>query len=300
VADETIVTAIPPIKWRPVDMHKGDAGAVFCVAGSVGMAGAAAMSARAALRCGTGLVRVGMPWRLAAVMGGRDPNLMTAALPETDDGTINALAAPKILKAAEGFDTMLIGPGLSTNPQTVQCVLTLLPQAKLKLVIDADALNAIAHDKCRVLKDISRDNGLPILTPHPGEMQRLMGKEADLRRDDNLRREAAAGFARKHKVLLVLKGHRTVVTDGKRVYFNTTGNPGMAVAGMGDVLCGAIAGFVAQGYAAFEAACLGAYIHGLAGDIVRDRMGEIGLIATDVIEELPEAARRHQALSPKA
>jgi hydroxyethylthiazole kinase-like uncharacterized protein yjeF len=300
VADETIVTAIPPIKWRPLDMHKGDAGAVFCVAGSVGMAGAAALCARAALRCGTGLVRVGMPWRLAAVVGGRDPNVMTSALPETEDGTISAMSPPKILKAAEGADVMLIGPGLSTNPQTLQAVLNLLPQFKGKLVIDADALNAIAHDKCRVLKDLDRTTALPILTPHPGEMKRLLGKEIDLRKGDDVRKETAVSFARKHKVVVVLKGFRSIVTDGKKVYINTTGNPGMAVAGMGDVLCGAIAGFVAQGYDPFDAGCLGTYIHGLAGDLVCARMGEIGMIATDVIEELPEAARRHQALSEKA
>jgi NAD(P)H-hydrate epimerase len=300
VAGETIITVLPKIKKRPLDMHKGDAGYLFAVAGSVGMAGAAALCSRAAMRCGVGMVRVGMPWRLAAVMGGRDPNLMTAALPETDDGTVSALAAPKILKAAEGCDVMLIGPGLSQNPQTVQCVLSLLPQVKSKLVIDADALNAVAHDKCRVLKDISRDNGLPILTPHPGEMKRLLGKEVDLRSGDDVRKETAVAFARKHKVVVVLKGHRSVVTDGSHVYFNTTGNPGMAVAGMGDVLAGAVAAFYAQGFSAFDAACLGTYIHGLAGDQVCARMGEVGMIATDLLEELPEAARRHLMESEKA
>jgi NAD(P)H-hydrate epimerase len=204
------------------------------------------------------------------------------------------------MKAAEGADVMLIGPGLSQNPQTVQAVLNLLPMVKIKLVLDADALNAIAHDKCAILKDIDRTAGLPILTPHPGEMKRLLGKEIDLRAGDDLRRETAVAFARKYKVCLVLKGHRSVVTDGNHVYINTTGNPGMAVAGMGDVLCGAIAAFHAQGFSAFDAACLGTYIHGLAGDQVCARMGEIGLIATDVIEELPEAARRHQAQSEKA
>jgi hydroxyethylthiazole kinase-like uncharacterized protein yjeF len=167
-------------------------------------------------------------------------------------------------------------------------------------VIDADGLNAVAHDRCRVLKDLDRTQGLPILTPHPGEMNRLLGKDVDLRKGDDVRKETAVGFARKHKVVVVLKGFRSVVTDGKRVYINTTGNPGMAVAGMGDVLCGAIAGFVAQGYEPFDAGCLGTYIHGLAGDLVCARMGEIGMIATDVIEELPEAARRHQAQSEKA
>jgi hydroxyethylthiazole kinase-like uncharacterized protein yjeF len=278
-------------------MHKGEAGRLFCVAGSVGMVGAAALCSRAALRCGAGLVRVGMPWRLAAVVAGRDPNVMTSALPETEDGTISAMSPGKILKQAEGSDVMLIGPGLSQNPQTVQAVINLLPQAKQKLVIDADGLNAVAHDGCKVLADIDRTQTLPVLTPHPGEMLRLLGSEYDgasLKEGDEHRLQVAVAFARKHKVVLVLKGYHSVVTDGLRAYVNNTGNPGMAKAGMGDVLCGAIAAFLCQGFDSFEAACLGTHVHGLAGDLVCARMGEIGMIATDVIEELPEATRRLQ------
>jgi NAD(P)H-hydrate epimerase len=244
-----------------------------------------------------------MPWRLAAVVAGRDPNIMTSALPETEDGTISAMSPARILKEAEGSDVMLIGPGLSQNPQTVQAVINLLPQVKQKLVIDADGLNAVAHDKCEVLNNIPRDDGLPVLTPHPGEMRRLLGDDYDgagLQAGDDHRREVAVAFARKYKVVLVLKGFHTVVTDGKRVYVNQTGNPGMAKAGMGDVLCGAVAAFRCQGLGSFEAACLGVYLHGLAGDLVCARMGEIGMIATDIIEELPEAARRHQEQSESA
>ena len=284
-------------------MHKGEAGRLFCVAGSMGMVGAATLCSRAALRTGAGLVRVGMPWRLAAVVAGRDPNIMTSALPETEDGTISAMSPAKILKQAEGSDVMLIGPGLSQNPQTVQAVINLLPQVKQKLVIDADGLNAIAHDKCEVLNHLAREDGLPILTPHPGEMLRLLGSEYDgapLKDGDEHRRDVALFFARKYKVVLVLKGYHTVVTDGKRVYVNHTGNPGMAKAGVGDVLSGAIAALRCQGFESFEAACLGVHIHGLAGDIVCARMGEIGMTATDIIEELPEAARRHQEQSEKA
>lgn len=301
VADKLdIVTELPPLKRRPLAMHKGEAGRLYCVAGSVGMAGAAVLCSRAALRSGAGLVRVGMPWRLAAVMAGRDPNIMTSALPETEDGAISAMAPAKILKAAEGSDVMLIGPGLSQNPQTVQAVVNLLPQVKHKLVIDADGLNAIAYEGPEVLAGIPRANGLPILTPHPGEMLRLLGDGYDgasLKEGDVHRRNVAVAFALKHKVVLVLKGYHTVVTDGKRVYVNHTGNPGMAKAGVGDVLSGAIAALRCQGFEAFEAACLGTYIHGLAGDLVCARMGEIGMIATDIIEELPEAAKRCQAQS---
>ncbi|MCA8915452.1 MAG: NAD(P)H-hydrate dehydratase [Planctomycetes bacterium] len=301
--DLEIVTALPPLEKRSATMHKGEAGRLFCLAGSVGMVGAAALASRAALRCGAGLVRVGMPWRLAAVVAGRDPNVMTSALPETEDGTISAMSPAKILKAAEASDVMLIGPGLSQHPQTVQAVINLLPQVKAKVVIDADGLNAVAHDKCEVLKNIPHDNGLPILTPHPGEMLRLLGKEYDgasLKAGDDHRRDVAVAFARKYGVVLVLKGFHTVVTDGARVYVNQTGNPGMAKAGVGDVLCGAIAAFRCQGYDSFEAATLGVYLHGLAGDLVCAKMGEIGMIATDIIEELPEAARRHQEQSESA
>jgi hydroxyethylthiazole kinase-like uncharacterized protein yjeF len=298
VADDLeIVRDIPRLSARPAAMHKGEAGSVFCVAGAVGMVGAATLCGRSALRAGAGLVRIGMPWRIAAIAMGRDPNLMLSALPETEDGTISAMAPPRILKACEGFEAMLIGPGLSTNPQTVQAVKALLPQLNHRLVLDADALNAIALDKCECLKELNRDQGPPVITPHPGEMIRLLGDDYDgvqLQEGDQHRRDVAVFFARRHGAVVVLKGHRTVVTDGKRLYFNTTGNPGMAKAGMGDVLAGVIAALRAQGLASFEAAVLGAHLHGLAGDMVRDRMGEIGILATDVIEELPFAARRLQ------
>ncbi|MBX3474107.1 MAG: NAD(P)H-hydrate dehydratase [Planctomycetes bacterium] len=292
------VTALPPLPRRDPAMHKGEAGKLFVVAGSQGMVGAAALCSRAALRAGVGLARVGMPWRLAVMVSGRDPNVMTFALPETEDGTLSAMAPARILKGLEGSDVLCIGPGLSTNPQTVQAVRNLLPQVECKLVLDADALNAIAGD-LSALKDYPRRKGLPILTPHPGEMLRLLGKDADakldLRANDDHRRETALAFARKHNAVVVLKSRHTVVTDGKRLYVNQTGNPGMAKAGMGDVLAGVISALMGQGMEAFDAACLGTYLHGLAGDMVCARMGEIGILATDVIEELPHAANRHQS-----
>jgi NAD(P)H-hydrate epimerase len=292
--DFQLITSVPALPRRAAAMHKGDAGSVFCLAGSMGMVGAATLCSRAALRAGAGVVRVGMPWRLAVIVAGRDPNVMTAALPETEDGSISPLAEPKILKAAEGYDVMLLGPGISSNPHTIRAVTSLVPLLKMKLLIDADGLNILAQDDCRCLKDYDRNAGLPVLTPHPGEMLRLTHGTDDLRAGDDVRRKAATAFARKHKVVVALKGHRTVVTDGKRVYINTTGNPGMAKAGMGDVLSGVIAALMAQNFDSFNAAVLGVYLHGLAGDMVRDRMGEIGMLATDVIEELPQAARSMQ------
>ena len=292
-----IVTAIPLLATRDLNMHKGDAGKIFCLAGSVGMVGAAALCSRAALRAGAGLVRVGMPWRLAAIVAGRDPNVMTFALPETDDGSVSAMAPAKILKAVADYDTILLGPGISTNPQTMQAVRVLLPQLKHKLVIDADALNAIAKDPAEALESIDRSKGLPILTPHPGEMKRLVGEEyadVDLQFSEKPRRELALYFARKFKVVLVLKGRGTIVTDGERIYTNKTGNPGMAKAGSGDVLAGVIAALRGQGFSDFDAAVLGVYLQGLAGDIAAREKGEISMIATDIIEALPEATRTHQ------
>ncbi len=295
------VTEVPKLKPRDPWMHKGDAGRVFCVAGSAGMVGAAVLCSRAALRSGAGLVRVGMPWRLAAVLAGRDPNVMTSALPETEEGTISAMSPGKILEALKGFDVLLLGPGISTNAQTVQAVRTLLPQVDQKLVIDADALTAIAKDTSELLSQLKKANGKPIITPHPGEMQRLLGNATlgpvDLSRDETARKNVAATFAQKFGVVVVLKGHRTVVTDGERLYINTNGNPGMAKAGTGDVLAGVCAAMRAQGFDSFEAAVLAVYLHGLAGDLTRDRMGEIGMIASDMIEGLPEATKRHQAAS---
>lgn len=290
------VTDVPKLKKRDLWMHKGDAGKVFCVAGSAGMVGAAVLCSRSALRSGAGLVRVGMPWRLAAVLAGRDPNVMTFALPETEEGTISAMAPGKILEALKGFDVLSIGPGISVNAQTVQAVRTLLPQVEQKLVIDADALTAIAKEPAEILTKLNKKAGKAILTPHPGEMQRLMGASAaslDLGKDEAARKSAAVGMAQKYGVVVVLKGHRTIVTDGEKLYVNLTGNPGMAKAGMGDVLTGVISSMRAQGFEPFEAAVLGTYLHGLAGDLTRDLMGEFGMIASDVIEGLPEATKRH-------
>ena len=294
------VTDVPKLKKRDLWMHKGDAGKVFCVAGSAGMVGAAVLCSRSSLRSGAGLVRVGMPWRLAAVLAGRDPNVMTFALPETEEGTISAIAPGKILEALKGFDVLSIGPGISTNAQTVQAVRTLLPQVEQKLVIDADAITAIAKDATEILTKLNKKAGKAILTPHPGEMHRLLGStqtNIDLGRDEAARKKMAGEFAQKFGCVVVLKGHRSVVTDGEKLYVNLTGNPGMAKAGMGDVLTGVIAAMRAQGFEPLEAAILGTYLHGLAGDLTRDLMGEFGMIASDVIEGLPEATKRHLAAS---
>jgi len=285
--------SIPPLFPRAEDTHKSDYGRVFVLAGSQGMIGAAFLTTEAALRSGAGYVRLGLPWRLSALAASH-PNLMcalTSALPDTEEGTLSLTAKPKILAASEGYDVFAAGPGLSQNPQTQSMLYQLLPELNHALVLDADCLNALSK-KPEVIETLPRDLGLPIFTPHPGEFARLIGAERPPI-EQLLREQAARDFAAKYNVVMVLKGHNTVVSDGTQVYVNKTGNPGMATAGTGDVLTGCIAALRGQGYDSFEAAVLGVYLHGLAGDMARDELGEWGMTANDVFRWLPYAFKKH-------
>lgn len=284
---------IPQLYPREPDSHKNDYGRVFVLAGSNGMVGAAVLCSLAALRAGCGYVKLGLPWRLAA-LAGSNANMMcivTAALPETEDGSLSLLGKPKVLDACKDFDVLAIGPGLSMNAQTQQMLIQLLPELTQALVLDADALNAVAKQPA-VIADLPREKGLPVFTPHPGEFARLTGMQAPPR-EPVLREQACRDYAAKHNIVCVLKGYRTVVSDGKRVYVNATGNPGMATAGTGDVLTGCIAALRGQGYDSFEAAVLGVYLHGLAGDIAAETFEHWGMTAVDVLNALPTAFLRH-------
>ena len=282
---------IPPglLPPRPAQTHKGDAGRVFLLAGSVGLSGAAALCVHGALRAGAGLVTLGIPKSLHNPMAEKLTEAMLKVLPETKEGSLSLQALPEIASAVERMDAAAIGPGLSQHPQTKELVRQLLPTIAKPLVVDADGLNALAEQV-----DLLRRLPLPIiLTPHPGEMGRLAKLSADQVQSD---RERIAGeFAKKYRVLLVLKGHGTVVAryDGA-VYVNETGNPGMATGGSGDVLTGVIAGLLAQRLAPWDAARLGVYLHGLAGDLAAAERGEIGLLASDVADKIPLAIRRYQ------
>jgi len=248
---------LPP---RPADTHKGEAGRVFVIAGSVGLTGAAALCGLGALRAGAGLVTLGLPGSLNDFMEIKLTEVMTRPLPETKRRTLSARALPDLLSVIERVDALAVGPGLSREAETKQLVRQLLPRITKPCVVDADGLNALA-DEPQVLKRLT----LPvILTPHPGEMGRLIRQSAeDVQRD---RERTAAEFAKLYRVVVVLKGHRTVVAnvDGE-VYINDTGNPGMASGGMGDVLTGLIAGLLGQKLPLFDAARLGVYLHGLGG-----------------------------------
>jgi len=214
---------------------------------------------------------------------------MFKILPETKEGSLSTQGVAEILSAIEQVDAVAIGPGLSQHPQTKQLVRQLLPRIVKPMVIDADGLNALADD-LQILKKRS----LPcVVTPHPGEMGRLIRQSADEVQQD--RERTAAGFSTVYRVVTVLKGHGTVVAnvDGA-CYVNSTGNPGMASGGFGDVLTGMIAGLMGQKLSLFDAARLGVYLHGLAGDLAAKERGDVGLLASDLLDRIPLAIRAYQ------
>ncbi|MGH9787153.1 MAG: NAD(P)H-hydrate dehydratase [Candidatus Acidiferrales bacterium] len=277
---------------RAVTAHKGDFGHVLLVAGSRGKTGAAALGGRAAMRMGAGLVTVATPAGGQSVVASMVPEIMTEALPDTDTGAISshALDYGRFAKLLEGKTVLAMGPGLTTHPETAQFVRAVLEQFDLPLVLDADALNALVGQLDALRHRRSRR---VVLTPHPGEMARLLGTTtAEVQRQ---RIEVAQKFARDFDVFVILKGHRSLVAapDGQ-VWVSPTGNPGMASGGTGDVLTGMVAGALAQfrDVTPAEAACLAVFLHGFAGDLAAGIQGEQGLIASDVIEALPAAWRR--------
>ena len=277
---------LPP---RAPQTHKGDVGRVFLLAGSVGMSGAAALCTMGALRVGAGLVMLGIPKSLHDPMVEKLTEAMFKVLPETKEGSLSLQGLPDIATTIERMDAAGIGPGLSQHPQTQETVRQLLPKIRKPLVLDADGLNALAED-VGLLKKLP----LPIIvTPHPGEMARLTRLASeDVQRD---RERIAKEFAKKYNVIVVLKGHGTVIAgyDGA-VSVNETGNPGMASGGSGDVLTGMITGLLGQQLSLFDAARLGVYLHGLAGDLAAKEIGDVGLIASDLIDRIPLAIRQYQ------
>lgn len=274
------------IPARPPEAHKGDYGHLLVLAGSVGKTGAAAMAAQAALRVGTGLVTVGVPESLNPILEVKLTEAMTEPLPETDGQSLAVEAWNVAARLCAGKSALALGPGLGQHPETAAFVHRAIREAPVPLVVDADGVNALARH-LGVLKEAR----VPVvLTPHPGEMGRLLGARSEEIQADRVR--VAREFAVDQQVYLVLKGARTLVADpAGEVFVNPTGNPGMASGGMGDVLTGMIGGFLAQGLLPLEAAKLGVYLHGWAADRVAARRGMAGLLATDVIDELPAALR---------
>ncbi len=282
-AAPVLVSALPALAPRAPDSHKGDFGRVLVLAGSRGMSGAAVLCATAALRGGAGLVRAAVPADVLPIAAAGNPCYMSAPLRSDDQGQLAESAEAEVLRLAAASDVIAAGAGLGHTPAVGSVVRALLARTAALLVLDADALNVLVGQT-----EVLRGRAVPpILTPHPGEFGRLFGR--DVSADAAERRELAQRFADEHGVVLLLKGHGTVVTDGRRVYVNTTGNPGMATGGSGDVLTGLIAALLGQHLEPFAAAQLGAHLHGLAGDLARDDLGEASLIATDLITYLPRA-----------
>jgi hydroxyethylthiazole kinase-like uncharacterized protein yjeF len=275
---------------RPADSNKGNYGHVLVVGGSLGKAGSAAMAGMAALRAGAGLSTVATARSVLGTVAGFHPELMTEPLPETDAGTISSGAQSRIEELAKGKTVLAIGPGISRDPQTAELVRSLVVRLRLPVVLDADGLNAF-EGRTGELKGTGR---ILVITPHPGEMARLAGCSiADVQKD---RLGTARKFAREHELIVVLKGHRTLVVqaDGE-AWVNTTGNPGMATGGTGDILTGMVAGMIAQhSTSVFMAVIAAVHLHGLAGDVMREKVGEHSLVATDLLQGLPEAFRRTQ------
>ena len=282
-----IIETIPKLKPRAVNGHKGDYGKVCIIAGSIGMSGAAALAGRAALRAGAGLVRVATPKSALPIVAAIEPSFTTIALPEDGNGQISAKAINTILEAIGDNDAMAFGPGIGISGALRSILETLLEQESLRLVIDADGLNNLAGIK----NWPDRLKAKLILTPHPGEFKRLWSGllREELPADHQ---QQALQLAQRTNTIIVLKGAGTVVTDGEKVYINKTGNPGMATAGSGDVLTGVITALLGQGLSNFDAAILGVYIHGLAGDIAVKKLGQVSLIATDIAQALPDAFMR--------
>jgi len=280
---EEILQALPP---RRPDLHKGEAGRVLLIAGSRGMPGAAVMAALSCFRSGAGLVYAAVPGRVREFFHKQLVEGITVTLPETERDHLSLSALPDILAAARGKKAAVIGPGIGLDPATGDMVRSLIQKIRIPMILDADALSHLAGNTA-----LLRKIRIPvILTPHPGEMARLTDvsdKVLKTRRVD-LAREFAAAFG----VILVLKGARTVIADPKgRVWINPTGNPGMATAGTGDVLTGMIAGLAAQGMAPLQAALAGVFLHGRCGDRAAAHRGKRGLLARDLIREIPNVLR---------
>ena len=280
----------PLIGPRPRDSNKGNFGHVLTIGGAVGKAGSVAMAGIAVLRAGAGLSTVGTPKSALPTVAGFHPELMTEPLEETEAGTISkrAMGYGHLDSLASGKTVLAIGPGISRHIETADVARAIVRKYSQPMVLDADGLNAFEG---RAGELNGRGRTL-VITPHPGEMARLFGTSVTAVQKDRL--NVARDFAREHELIVVLKGERTLVAapDGT-VWVNTTGNPGMSTGGTGDILTGMTAGFLAQHPAqALEAVCTAVHLHGLAGDLARESLGEHSMVATDLLTFLPEAFRR--------
>lgn len=269
---EAVLSILPD---REKDAHKGDFGKILLLCGSKGYTGAAYLAAMGALRSGAGLVFLGVPESIYAIEAVKLNEAIVFPLPDSG-GKLSADSIPEILSRLPNMDAVLIGPGLGQSEGTLAVVKAVLERSACPVVLDADGINLIAAHK-----NILRGRTDPtILTPHGGEFARLGGQVGD-------RTAAAEAMAKDLGAIVLLKGHRTVITDGTTTYINPTGNPGMAVGGSGDVLAGIITALLGQGIDPLQAAACGAWLHGTAGDVCAAELGQYGMLPTDMVNVLP-------------
>lgn len=302
IPDEAVAAEHPNLSWldaaavavlvrpRPPECHKGMFGHLLAVAGSADRAGAATLLARGALRCGAGLVTVATPAGARERIGAQQPELMTAALPETPRGTLASGAVPVALELVRDASALAIGPGLGRDGEAQDAARRIVERSRMPVVVDADALWALARRGASGPRVAFSSPAHSVLTPHPGEAAHMLAcSAADVQA---ARLTSASRLAREFDAVVVLKGHRTLVAapDG-RVAINSTGNPGMAQGGMGDVLTGAVGAFLARGMSAWDAARLAVYVHGDAGDRCSREIGPEGYVAGELALRLPRALR---------
>lgn len=279
---------LPRLAPRPADSHKGDFGRAVLIGGSRGMTGAISLGGMSSLRSGAGLVTVAVPEPCLPVVAAHEPSYMTWALPADEHGCVASGASAALQPLLAHATAVAIGPGLGRGAAAAELVSGLYANLAIPLVVDADALNVLAE------RGLPAAPGVRILTPHPGEFRRLC-PHAPLERAGM--EETAVAWARHHGVIVVLKGHHTLITDGQRRAHNPSGNPGMATGGTGDVLTGIIVALLCQGLRPFDAARLAAYVHGRSGDVAAAELGQVALIASDLVRYLPQAFRELETQS---
>lgn len=271
-----------PLQPRDPNSHKGSFGRALFIGGSRGMSGAIALSALAALRSGVGLATIATADSCLDSVAAYEPCYMTKPLTDDNQGRIAYAAKSQVLELAEAADCLALGPGIGQSEELVRLVIELYQELEKPMVVDADALNCLSKHGFAELKA----GGPRVLTPHPGEFRRLTGiRELEI----DAMPKIAKKLASQSRAVILLKGHRTQVTDGSQTYVNETGNPGMATGGSGDVLTGIITALICQSFSTYEAACSGAYLHGVAGDIAAEKRGQISMIARDIIDSLTDA-----------
>ncbi len=280
---------------RKLDTHKGDYGRVLILAGSKRYVGAACLSAKSALRSGAGQVILGVAEGIYSIVASKvAPEVIILPLAQTGELALSSRALKGISEIIKSADCVLIGPGLARNSDTEKLVYSIIESVNVPLVIDADALNAVA-DNLRILDKAKSDI---IMTPHPGEMSRLCRLAIEQVQKD--RKKVAKNFALRYNITLILKGFNTIVASNTgNLFVNKTGNPGMATAGSGDVLAGIVSAFLGQALKPFDAACFAVHVHGLAGDLAAKDMTQTSLIASDLIDYLPKAFNKSAYLLPK-